>query len=67
MATTRTPGQDPDEYFLRASLLRDQVENMGEPITDINFRDIMVQGMTDDDKDMKLMMYRDPLVNLDQI
>ena len=47
--------------------LPDQVENMGEPITDRCLKEIMVQGMTDDYKDIKLMMYRDPSVNLDQI
>ncbi len=67
VATTMKPGQDPDEYFLRASLLRDQVENMGEPITDRKFKDIMVQGLTEEYKDIKLMMYRDPLFTIEQI
>ena len=40
---------------------------MGEPITDRCLKEIMVQCMTDDYKDIKLMMYRDPSVNLDQI
>ncbi|CAN0299657.1 unnamed protein product, partial [Scytosiphon promiscuus] len=67
VATAMKTGQDPDEYFLRAYLLRGQVENMGEPITDRNFKDIMVQGLTDDYKDIKLIMYRDPSFNLEQI
>ena len=50
VTTTMTSGQDPDEYFLPAFLLRDQVGNMGEPITGRNFKDIMIQGMTDDKK-----------------
>ena len=67
VATTMTPGQDPDKTYLRAFLFLDGVENMGEPITNRTFKDIMVQGMTDDYKVIKLMMYRDPSFNIDQI
>ncbi|CAM9676984.1 unnamed protein product, partial [Laminaria digitata] len=40
---------------------------MGKPITERKLKDIMVQGPTDDYKDIKLMMYRDPSFNLEQI
>ena len=56
VATAMKPGQDTDEYSLRASLLRDQVENMGEPIADRKFKDIMVQGLTGNSKGIKLNM-----------
>ena len=46
VATTMTPGQDPDKCFLGAFLFLDEVENMGEPITNRTFKDIMVQGTT---------------------
>ena len=41
-------GQDPHEYFLRATLLRGQVEQMGKSISDRRFKDIMVQGLATD-------------------
>lgn len=31
---------------------------MGEPISDCRFKDIMVQGSTDEYKNLKLMIYR---------
>lgn len=36
------PGQDAGEHFLWVSLLRDQVENVGEPTTGRNGGDIIV-------------------------
>lgn len=40
---------------------------MGEPITDRKIKDIIIQGLTDDYKDIKLVMYRDTLFNIEQI
>ena len=39
---------------------------MGEPISDRRFKDICVQGFTVENKDIKLMMYRDPTFYIDQ-
>ncbi|CAN0181136.1 unnamed protein product, partial [Laminaria digitata] len=40
---------------------------MDEPITDRRFKDICVQGFTSDYRDIKLMMYRDPSFDIDQM
>ena len=42
------PGQVLDELFLRASLLRDQVESMGEPIAERTFKEIIAHRLTGD-------------------
>lgn len=42
-ATNMTDGQDPDKHFLRATLLRGQVERVGEHIMDRRFEDTMEQ------------------------
>ena len=43
-----TDGQDTDEYYRLATLLRGQVERLGKYISDRRFKDIMVQGWTKD-------------------
>ena len=65
VATTMKPRQDPDEYFLWASFLRDREENVGEFIKDRTFKDIIVRGMTEYYQDIKLVMYLDPSFGLE--
>ena len=48
MATSMTDGQDPDEYFPRTTLVRGQVQRIGEHVSDRRVKDIMVQGLTTD-------------------
>ncbi|CAN0454127.1 unnamed protein product, partial [Pylaiella littoralis] len=40
---------------------------MGETVSDRWFKDICVTGFTDDYKDVKMLMYRDPTFNIDQM
>ena len=42
------PEQDLDDYFTEAILKRNEVTGMGEPMTDRCFKDILVQGFTDE-------------------
>lgn len=65
--TRMTPGQDPDEYFLNASLIRIDLEDMGEYVTNETYEDILVRGFTADYDSMKLAIYRDPSYTVDQI
>lgn len=65
--TPMEPGQNPDDYFNQKHLLRHKVEKMGETISDRYFKDICVTGFTDEYKDVKMIMYRDPDFNVDQM
>lgn len=65
--TPMTDQQDPDDFFMEKTLARAELEKMGEPISDRRFKDICVTGFTSDYKDIKLMMYRDPTFDIDQM
>ena len=65
--TPMEPGQNPDDYFNQKRLLRIRAEKMGEHISDRYFKDICVTGFTDNYKDVKMMMYRDPSFDVDQM
>ena len=65
--TPMEPGQNPDEYFNKKSLLRIKIEKMGEKISDRWFKDICVTSFTDEYKDVKMMMYRDSSFDIDQM
>ena len=67
MNTPMEPGQNPDDYFNQKRLLRIRAEKMGEHISDRYFKDISVTGFTDNYKDVKMMMYRDPSFDVDQM
>ena len=67
MNTPMEPGQNPDDYFNQKRLLRIRAEKMGEHISDRYFKDICVTGFTDNYKDVKMMMYRDPSFDVDQM
>ena len=64
--TPMEPGQNPDDYF-NQKRLRIRAEKMGENISDRYFKDICVTGFTDNYKDVKMMMYRDPSFDVDQM
>eukprot|EP00903_Cladosiphon_okamuranus_P010136 g9598.t1 len=61
------PGDNPDDYFNKKILLRAQLNKMGEPVTDRRFKDICIQGITDEYNDVKLMVFRDPSFALGEI
>eukprot|EP00903_Cladosiphon_okamuranus_P021801 g20045.t1 len=61
------PGDNPDDYFNKKILLRAQLNKMGEPVTDRRFKDICIQGITDEYNDVKLMVFRDPSFALGEV
>ena len=65
--TPMEPGQNPDDYFNQKRLLRIRAEKMGEHISDRYFKDICVTGFTENYKGVKMMMYRDPFFDVDQM
>ena len=65
--TPMEPGQNPDDYFNQKRLLRIRAEKMREHISDRYFKDICVTGFTDSYKDVKMMVYRDPSFDVDQM
>ena len=67
MNTPMELGQNPDDYFNQKRLLRIRAEKMGEHVSDRYFKDICVTGFTDNYKDVKMMMYRDPSFDVDQM
>ncbi|CAN0415009.1 unnamed protein product, partial [Pylaiella littoralis] len=67
VSTPMEPGQNPDDYFNQKHLLRHRAEKMGETVSDRWFKDICVTGFTDDHKDVKMLMYRDPTFDIDQM
>ena len=65
--TNMEQGEDPDSYLMEKTLARSELEKMGEIISDRRFKDICVQGFTAEYKDIKMMMYRDPTFDIDQM
>ncbi|CAN0023517.1 unnamed protein product [Pylaiella littoralis] len=65
--TPMEPGQNPDDYFNKGRLLRLTAEKLGEHVSDRYFKEICVTGFTDNYKDVKMTMYRDPSFDIDQI
>lgn len=65
--TQMEPGQNPDDYFNQKHLLRHRAEKMGEVVSDCWFKDICIEGFTDDYKDVKMMVYRDPTFDISQM
>ncbi|CAN0458294.1 unnamed protein product, partial [Laminaria digitata] len=47
-----TSGQDPDNYINELTRQRNILTEMEEPITDRNFPDIVLQGLTEDYRDV---------------
>ncbi|CBJ33437.1 expressed unknown protein [Ectocarpus siliculosus] len=65
--TPMETGQTPDVYFNQKHLLRHKAEEMGKTILDRSFRDICVTGFTDEEKNVKMIMYRDPDFKVDKM
>ena len=61
------PRQDPDDCFMEAILKRNEMTGMGEPMTDLRFKDILVQGFTDEYDEVKFKIYRDSSFVFDDI
>ena len=61
------PGEDPDEYFLKAARYRAELLRTDEPITDRHFKDIIIQGISSEYDNIKFRVYRNPTFNPDEI
>ena len=53
--TSLTPGQDPDNSINGLTRLCNPLTEIEEPITDRHFTDIVLQGLTEEGGDVKLM------------
>ncbi|CAN0462263.1 unnamed protein product, partial [Scytosiphon promiscuus] len=62
-----TPGQDPDNYINELTRLRNLLTEMEEPITGRRFTDIVLQGLTEEYRDVKLRACKDPDFDLPDI
>ncbi|CAN0303785.1 unnamed protein product, partial [Laminaria digitata] len=62
-----TSGQDPDNYINELTRLRNLLTEMKEPITDRHCTDIVLQGLTEEYRDVKLMTRKDPDFDLPKI
>ena len=65
--TSINQGQDPDNYFMENTLARSEFETMGEPISDRIFQKICIRGFPVENKHIKLMMYRGPTFDIEQM
>ncbi|CAB1101301.1 unnamed protein product [Ectocarpus sp. CCAP 1310/34] len=65
--TVTEPGENPDDFFNTKHRLRSQLEKMGETISDRRFKDICVQGFSEDYKDIKMMAFRDLSFDVQQM
>ncbi|CAB1099343.1 unnamed protein product [Ectocarpus sp. CCAP 1310/34] len=59
--------ENPDDFFNKKHRLRSRLEKMGETISDRRFKDICVQGFSEDYKDIKMMVFRDPSFDVQQM
>ena len=59
--TNMEQGEDPDSSFMEKTLARSELEKMGEMISDRR------QGFTAEYKAIKMIMYRDPTFDIDQM
>lgn len=57
-------GQDSGDSFVEKTLVRPELEKMGESMSDRKFKDIFAQGFTADYKAIKPTMYRDPTFDI---
>ena len=61
-----TSGQDPDNYINEPTRLRNLLIEMEEPITYRHFTDIILQGLTEEYRNVKLMTWKYPDFDLPQ-
>ena len=60
-------GEDTDLYITEETLARSELEKMGKTISDRRFKNICAQGFMADYKNIKIMMYRNPTFDIDQV
>lgn len=65
--TSMTPVTDPENYINELMRLCNLVTEMKEPFTDRRLSDIVRQGLTENNWDVKLMTWKDPDFDLTKI
>ena len=65
--TSLTSREDPENYINELTRLCNLLTEMEEPITDRHFTDIVLQGLTEEYRDVKLMTWKDPDFGLPKI
>ena len=58
------PGQDPTTCFQEAGFLRDELERMGECVTEQSLKSFLIQEMAEEDKDALFASYREAKFDL---
>ena len=66
-ATSMEPDEDPDTYIMKANRLRRKLAAVKEPVTNRHFTNIIVQGLLENYRGIKLTTYKDPDFNLSKI
>ncbi|CAN0244684.1 unnamed protein product [Laminaria digitata] len=59
--------EDPDNYTMQATRLRSRLAAVKEPVTDCHFTDVIVQGLPEIYRDIKLTTYKDLHFDLPKI
>ena len=59
--------EDPDHYIMKATHIRNRLAAVKEHVTDRHFTDIIVQGLPESYRDIKLTTYKDPDFDLGKI
>lgn len=60
------PGQDPDEFFLKATRYRAQLQRMNEPMTDRRIKDTIIRSISSE-HDNRFCVYRNLSFDLDEL
>ncbi|CAN0560278.1 unnamed protein product, partial [Laminaria digitata] len=66
-ATAMEPDEDPYNFIMQATRLRSRLAAVKEPVTDRHFTEIIVQGLPESYRDIKLTTYKDPDLDLSKI
>lgn len=51
------PDEDPDHYIMQAACLRSRLAAVKEPVSDQHFTDIIVQGLPENYREVRLTTY----------
>lgn len=66
-ATLMEADEDPDNYIMEDKRIRSWFTALNEPVTDLHFTDIMVQGLPESYRKNKLTTYKSPDFDMTKI
>ncbi|CAN0074651.1 unnamed protein product, partial [Sphacelaria rigidula] len=64
---TMSPGQDPDTFLIKVYQLRDELDNVGEVISEEGLTDIVIEGLASEYDLIKYSAERDPDLSIQSI